>query len=436
MNESLTLASNMIELRGRCGYAKVFADIVEEEAISQIITLLNQPFTENSKVRIMPDVHAGKGCTIGFTANLGDKIIPNLVGVDIGCGILCVPLGKVDIDFKKLDKVIRDLIPYGFEINKSIYKSPYIKQNLWAELRNMHCYHDVIGSDSRLEKVLTYIPSLGGGNHFIEVDKDDDNNKYLLIHTGSRHLGLDVCKYYQKLAERTYNGPDINSLIENLRCQGRETEIENAIQEFKKNNPAIPKDLRYLSGRYRDEYIHDMKIVQKFAFYNRYCIAEKIIENLFINCKVQMSITGRIKIKLKGKYNTDEQWFDTIHNYIGDDNIIRKGAISARLDEKVCIPINMRDGCIIGYGKGNEDWNNSAPHGAGRIMSRNRAKNEISLSEYAESMDGVYSTCINESTLDESPQAYKSIDSIINQVTSTIDIDKIIKPIYNFKAGD
>ena len=428
--------NNVIELTGRYGNAKVFADIIEEEAISQIITLLNQPFTENSKIRIMPDVHAGKGCTIGFTANLGDKIIPNLVGVDIGCGILCVPLGKVDIDFKKLDKIIRDLIPYGFEINKSIYRSPYIKQNLWADLRNMYCYKDVIGSDSRLEKVLTYIPSLGGGNHFIEVDKDEFDNKYLLIHTGSRHLGLDVCKYYQRLAEKTYITPDINSLIEDLKRQGKESEIEASIKEFKKINPTIPKDLRYLSGRYRDEYIHDMKIVQRFAFFNRYFIAEKIIENLFANCKVQMSIAGKIKIKLKGIIDTNEQWFDTIHNYIGDDNIIRKGAISATLNEKVCIPINMRDGCIIGYGKGNEDYNNSAPHGAGRIMSRSKAKSELDLSEYANSMNGIYSTCINESTLDECPQAYKGIDSIINNIEPTVNIDTIIKPIYNFKAGN
>lgn len=415
----------MIELRGKYGIAKVFTDIIEEEAIKQVITLLNQPFVNGCSVRIMPDVHMGNGACIGFTANLGDKVIPNLVGVDIGCGVMTIPLGKIDIDYRKLDKVIRENVAFGFEVNKK-------QKKFFDELEDMYCYKDVI--KHQYDRILKAIGSIGSGNHFCEIDEDSDNNKYLLIHTGSRHLGLDVCKYYQNKAGKEEDKNNINIIINNLKQSGRESDIQNAIENYKSNLEKIPKNLLYLIGEDRDKYLHDMKICQKYAALNRFTIAEEILKNLFNDCNVQLSTGGKIRIKQKGKYNIKEEWFDTIHNYIGDDNIIRKGAVSAYEGQKLIVPINMRDGALICVGKGNKDWNFSCPHGAGRILSRGKAKEILELSEYSQQMQGIYSTCINENTIDESPMCYKSINDIINNIGDTVDIINIIKPTYNFKS--
>ena len=416
----------MIILTGKYNEAKIFANQIEESATSQIIQLLNQSFVQGCKIRIMPDVCMGNGACIGFTAYLGDKVIPNLVGVDIGCGVLTVPLGNVDIDFKKFDNIIRNNIAYGLEVNK--------KQKVkFDELEDMYCYKDLV--KHQLDKVLKAIGSLGSGNHFCELDKDEDNNKYLLIHTGSRHLGLDVCKHYQNKAGKEEDKNNINNIINNLKASGNESKIQEAISKYKSNLDKTPKNLRYLIGEDRNKYLHDMKICQRYAALNRFTIAKEILENYFNDCQIQLSTGGKIRIKQKGKYNIKEEWFDTIHNYIGDDNIIRKGAVSAYKDQKLIIPINMRDGALICVGKGNEEWNNSAPHGAGRIMSRSKAKENISLTDYAKSMEGIYSTCINESTIDESAFAYKGIDDIVNNIGDTVDIIKRIRPIYNFKSS-
>lgn len=393
---------------------KIFTDNVEQEALEQINTLLEQEVFKNCKVRIMPDVHAGKGCVIGFTADLGNKVIPNIVGVDIGCGMFTVELGNIDIDFDKLDKVIRKRVPSG----RDVHKGRIVK---FKQLQNLHCYRQLKDA-KRLERS---IGTLGGGNHFIEIDIDDDNNKYLIIHTGSRNLGKQVAEYYQNLAIELMQGKDKlyemqNKLIKEYKEQGRRKEIQEAIKELhRKYNPNplnIPKELCYLTGKYRQMYLDDMAICQEFASLNRMKIAESIL------VEMKWNIIGGFK---------------TIHNYIDlESNIVRKGAISAKDKEKVLIPINMRDGCIIGYGKGNEDWNCSAPHGAGRIMSRSKAKEIVSLEEFEKSMDGIYTTSVNESTIDESPMVYKTMNEIVENIEDTVYIYKIIKPIYNFKASN
>ena len=393
---------------------KIFTDNVEQEALEQINTLLEQEAFKNCKVRIMPDVHAGKGCVIGFTADLGNKVIPNIVGVDIGCGMLTVKLGNIDIDFDKLDKAIRKRVPSG----RDVHEGRIVR---FKQLQNLHCYRQLKDA-KRLERS---IGTLGGGNHFIEIDIDDDNNKYLIIHTGSRNLGKQVAEYYQNLAIELMQGKDKlyemqNKLIKEYKEQGRRKEIQEAIKELhRKYNPNplnIPKELCYLTGEYRKMYLDDMAICQEFASLNRMTIAESILDEM--------------------KWNTIGG-FETIHNYIDlESNIVRKGAISAKDKEKVLIPINMRDGCIIGYGKGNEDWNCSAPHGAGRIMSRSKAKEIVSLEEFEKSMDGIYTTSVNESTIDESPMVYKTMNEIIENIEGTVYIYKIIKPVYNFKASN
>ena len=393
---------------------KIFTDNVEQEALEQINTLLEQEAFKNCKVRIMPDVHAGKGCVIGFTADLGNKVIPNIVGVDIGCGMLTVKLGNIDIDFDKLDKAIRKRVPSG----RDVHEGRIVR---FKQLQNLHCYRQLKDA-KRLERS---IGTLGGGNHFIEIDIDDDNNKYLIIHTGSRNLGKQVAEYYQNLAIELMQGKDKlyemqNKLIKEYKEQGRRKEIQEAIKELhRKYNPNplnIPKELCYLTGEYRQMYLDDMAICQEFASLNRMTIAESILDEM--------------------KWNTIGG-FETIHNYIDlESNIVRKGAISAKDKEKVLIPINMRDGCIIGYGKGNEDWNCSAPHGAGRIMSRSKAKEIVSLEEFEKSMDGIYTTSVNESTIDESPMVYKTMNEIVENIEGTVYIYKIIKPVYNFKASN
>ncbi len=399
---------------------RIFTDNIEEVAKEQIDLLLNQEAFKNSKIRIMPDVHAGKGCVIGFTGDLGDKVIPNIVGVDIGCGMLCVELGNIELDLEKLDRIIREHVPSGFEVHNE-------KKVAFEALKELKCYRE-LRDTKRLERS---IGTLGGGNHFIEIDVDEDNNKYLIIHTGSRNLGKQVAEYYQELANQlcNYNIAEYNdkkqNLIKEYKEQGRKQEIQSALEELKKeyqiNKNKIPKDLAYLEGQYRDDYLHDMKICQMFATMNRKLIANIIIENV-----------------LGYMYSLeDEIYFETIHNYISfEDNIVRKGAISAKKDERVLIPMNMRDGCIIAVGKGNDDWNQSAPHGAGRIMSRMRAKEELDLEDYKKSMQGIYSTSVNSQTLDEAPMVYKPMEEIIKNIGDTVEIEKIIKPIYNFKAGD
>lgn len=397
---------------------KIFTDDIEQKAIDQINELLEQEAFKNSKVRIMPDVHAGKGCVIGFTGDLGDKVIPNIVGVDIGCGMLCVEFGNIDLDLAKLDNVIRQYVPSGFEVHDE-------RKYHFEALQELKCYRK-LKDTKRLERS---IGTLGGGNHFIEIDIDEDNNKYLVIHTGSRNLGKQVAEYYQELANQLCNfnideyKEKQQELIKTYKEQGRKQEIQSALEELRKeyqvNKNKIPKDLAYLEGQYREDYLHDMKICQEFAVLNRERIAHQIILNYGV---ITNSLTPA---------------FETIHNYISfEDNIVRKGAISARKGEKVLIPMNMRDGCIIGIGKGNDNWNQSAPHGAGRIMSRIKAKETFSLDEYKESMKDIYTTSVNESTIDEAPFVYKPMQEIIDNIGDTVDIIKIIKPIYNFKASD
>ncbi len=392
---------------------KIFTENIEPEALNQIYTLTKQDAFKDCKVRIMPDVHAGAGCVIGFTANLGDKVIPNIVGVDIGCGMLTIELGSIDIDFKKLDDTIRKYIPNG----KDVHDGRIIK---FDELQELYCYRE-LKDTKRLERS---IGTLGGGNHFIEIDTNTEGDKFLIIHTGSRNLGKQVAEYYQNLAIEIMQGKDElyekqEKLIAEYKAQGRRKEIQSAIKELhRKFNPnplGIPKELCYLTGKYREQYLHDMQICQRFAILNRNTIASIIID------KMDWHSLGA---------------FETIHNYIElETNMVRKGAISAKENELLLIPINMRDGCIIGRGKGNEDWNYSAPHGAGRIMSRSKAKEIVSFEEFKQSMSGIYTTSVHPSTIDESPMVYKTIDEIIENVKDTIDIVEIIKPVYNFKAS-
>ncbi len=398
---------------------KIFTENIEPEALNQIYTLVKQPAFADCKVRIMPDVHAGAGCVIGFTADLGDKVIPNIVGVDIGCGMLTVELGNIEIDYAALDSAIRKLIPSG----RNVHEGRCVR---FDELQQLRCFRE-LKDTKRLE---CSIGTLGGGNHFIEIDIDSEGAKYLTIHTGSRNLGKQVAEYYQKLAVEIMYGKDElyamqEKLIAEYKAQGRKAEIQKAIAElhrkFHPNPLGIPKELCYLTGKYREDYLHDMKICQHFAAINRYEIANAIVSNLFGADIAYWSLP----------------MFETIHNYIEfGSNMVRKGAISAKAGEKLLIPINMRDGCIIGVGKGNEDWNCSAPHGAGRIMSRSKAKELVSLEEFEDSMKGIFTTSVNQSTIDESPMVYKSMGEIVKNIEDTVDILKIIKPVYNYKASE
>ena len=391
---------------------KIFTDNIEQEAKDQIELLLEQDAFKDCKVRIMPDVHAGKGCVIGFTADLGDKVIPNIVGVDIGCGMLCVELGKEEIDLQKLDEVINKHIPSGRNIREH-------KIAEFDALNELHCLRELKES----KKFNRALGTLGGGNHFIEIDVDDDNNKYLVIHTGSRNLGKQVAEYYQKLAIELCSGKEEmfkkkEEIIRTYKEQGRKSEIQKALKdlekEYKKNKPDLPNDLCYLTGEYREKYLHDMRICQEYASLNRRCIAREILMDTDV---------------------VDFSYFETIHNYISfEDNIVRKGAISSTKGERVIIPINMRDGSIIAIGKGNEDWNNSAPHGAGRLMSRSKAKEMFNLEQFKESMKDIYTTSVVEETIDEAPFVYKPMDEIIENIKDTVEIERIIRPIYNFKA--
>lgn len=393
---------------------KIYAKTVEQDALNQVELLLNQPAFKDCKVRIMPDTHAGKGCVIGFTADLGNKVIPNIVGVDIGCGMYTINLGNIDLDLKKLDEVIREYVPCG----RNIHDGRIVR---FPKIQELICYRE-LNKTKRFEKS---IGTLGGGNHFIEIDVDDDNNKYLIIHTGSRNLGKQVAEFYQVLAYDLMKGKDKllddqERIIKEYKEQGRRCEIQNAISELKKNYQEkhidTPKELCYLEGKYRNDYLHDMKICQEFAVLNRYNIAKIILEKMNL---------------------TSVSSFETIHNYIDmETNIVRKGSISAKKDELLLIPINMRDGCILGKGKGNQDWNYSAPHGAGRLMSRTRAKEILSMEDYKNTMSDIYTTSVCPETLDEAPMAYKPLDEIVEGIRETVEIIKILKPIYNFKASE
>lgn len=394
----------MLELKGKYNTAKVFTDNVDNETISQVIELLNQDYINDAKIRIMPDCHAGAGCVIGTTMTITDKVCPNLVGVDIGCGMLAVRILEKDVDLLKLDDVINTYVPAGFNVNDE-------------PLGNFSHLNDLV-APADVSLAYRSIGSLGGGNHFIELDKDDDGNLWLVIHTGSRHLGLEVAKYYQELAYKQLKDSDvggkIKAVIADMKAKGKEKEIEKTIQALKMQEPHIPKSLCYVSGQAFKDYIHDMEIVQKHAELNRKYIADTVIKKM-------------------GWHICEE--FQTIHNYIDTKNLIlRKGSVSARDGEKLIIPINMRDGSLICVGKGNPDWNYSAPHGAGRILSRSEAKDAIGIDEFRESMKGIYSSSVMESTIDESPMVYKPMEEIMENIKDTVDIVKVIKPVYNFKA--
>lgn len=411
----------MIELNGKYNSCKVYTDNINNATISQLISLLNQKSVEGSRIRIMPDTHAGAGCVIGTTMTLNDKVVPNLVGVDIGCGMLAIKLKEKRIDLPNLDSVIRKYVPSGGEVNEN---SKEDKTSL--NVRDLRCFGK---PNAKIREELAYhsVGTLGGGNHFIEVDKDSDNNLWLVIHTGSRHLGMEICNYYQDMGyealKEKVNGSKkdkINAIIQELKSQGREKEISSKLEEFNKNykekNPDVPYELAYVEDELFKDYIHDMDMVQKHASCNRNEIARVILKYAKLH---------------------EEERFETIHNYIDVENmILRKGSISAQKGEKVIIPMNMRDGSLICIGKGNEDWNYSAPHGAGRLMSRSEAKENISMKDFKESMKNIFSTSVNKSTIDESPFAYKPMDEIIQNIQDTVEIVDIIKPIYNFKAAD
>lgn len=399
----------MIELKGKYNEAKIFTDVVDEASISQVLLLLNQEFVSGSKIRLMPDIHAGAGCTIGTTMTIADKIVPNLVGVDIGCGMETIKINESHIELQKLDKLIYEKIPSDFNVREKTHR--YFDE---INLEDLFCYKHI--DPRRAEKSLG---TLGGGNHFIEANKDDEGNIYVVVHSGSRHLGLEVAKYYQEEGYKSLNGStkqDIDALIAELKTQGREREIQKSVTALKNTKRTnIPKQLAYVSGELFEQYIHDMKIVQRYAELNRQAMMDEIIKGM--------------------KVHVTEQ-FTTIHNYIDTKAmILRKGAVSAKEGEKLLIPINMRDGSLICVGKGNDDWNQSAPHGAGRLMSRSAAKESFTVSEFKNQMSGIYTTSVNKDTLDECPMAYKGMDDIVNNIGDTVNIVDIIKPIYNFKAG-
>lgn len=393
---------------------KIYTNTIDEPARRQLRLLMAQPAFAEAKVRIMPDVHAGKGCVIGFTADLGNKVIPNIVGVDIGCGMLTVKVGKRKPDFAELDDIMHRDIPSGMNIRGEAYEE-------FPALECLHCYDRL----SHLHRLRRSLGTLGGGNHFVEVDVDTQGNYSIIIHSGSRNLGKQVCELYQQEAIDTLSGfrdPLIerDAIISRLKAEGRAQEIAAALAAHKdaysKRVPSVPADLCYLEGEARVRYLDDMRICQQFAQRSRDIMGDIILSRLGLK---------------------EEDRFHTIHNYIDhESNIVRKGAISARAGEQLRIPINMRDGCIYGIGKGNEDWNCSAPHGAGRLMSRKQAFRSLSMEEFQAQMEGIYSTSVCRDTLDEAPMAYKGIDDILCHLGPTVDVVDIFKPVYNFKAAE
>ncbi len=399
----------MFEIKGKINTAVCYAKVVEDEAIEQIRRMCDYEFTEGSKIRIMPDVHAGKGCTIGTTMTVTDKAVPNIVGVDIGCGMYTVNLGKDDIDFGKLDEAAH-FVPSGMNVWEG-------RQERF-DLTKLLCYRS-LRDTKRLERSLG---TLGGGNHFIEVDRAKDGTNYLVIHSGSRNLGKQVAEIYQQLAIDLNKGKETyfkerDDIIREYKAAGRRKEIQAALEaiSWNKREATMPEDLCFLYGSYLEDYLADVEICQTFAKRNREKIAEVLLERT-------------------GMSGTDS--FHTIHNYIDtEEMILRKGAIAAHEGEKVLIPINMRDGSVLAVGKGNSEWNYSAPHGAGRIMSRKKAKENLNLDDYKHEMEGIYTTSVNEATLDEAPMAYKSLEDIIDVIKESVTVIDVMKPIYNFKAN-
>ncbi len=402
----------MIEIIGKYNTAKCYTNELEDGACEQIKAICNEEAFAASKIRIMPDVHAGKGCTIGTTMTIVDKVVPNMVGVDIGCGMYTVSLGKVNIDFEKFDRAAH-FIPCG----RSVWEGRQERFDLTA----LRCYRN-LKDTRRLERSLG---TLGGGNHFIEIDADTDGNKYLILHSGSRNLGTQVAAYYQGVAVALNLGKEEyfqkrDDIIRTYKEEGRRSEIQAALKalsnEWEEKVPTMPRELCYLYGSFMEDYLYDINICQQFARRNREKMAEILLE------KTELP-SGRA--------------FHTVHNYIDmEEMILRKGAVSAKAGEQLLIPINMRDGSLICIGRGNRDWNNSAPHGAGRLMSRSIAFERLTLEEYTAQMAGIYSTCVNSSTLDESPMAYKNMAEIVENIEPTAEIIAHIKPIYNFKAAE
>lgn len=396
----------MIEIKGKYNTARVFTNNIDDETYSQILNLCNQEFVKESTIRIMPDTHAGAGCTIGTTMTITDKVVPNIVGVDIGCGMEAVRLKVRKLDLGALDSIIKKKIPSGFNVRAKMHK---FAQR--ARIDQLRCLKHINANRAELS-----IGTLGGGNHFIEVGLDGDGRYWLVVHTGSRHLGKQVADYYQNAAHKNLNNKakERKKLIETLREQGRHQEIEEKLKEIESYN--VPKQLAYVQEELFDDYLHDMQLVQEYAELNRKAIVDEIITSL----------------KLK-----EDDSFSTIHNYIEiESKILRKGAIAAYEGQRVLIPMNMRDGSLICRGKGNPEWNYSAPHGAGRIMSRREAKNSIPMEEYKKSMEGIYTTCVNRATVDEAPMAYKPMEEIIGHIHDTVYILDIIKPVYNYKASE
>ncbi len=388
---------------------KIFGDILEDEALAQIQRLADFKPYQNSHIRIMPDVHAGKGCTIGTTMYIEDAVTPNLVGVDIGCGMYVVPLGKTEIDLAHLDEIVNQRVPSGHDIHVEPIRE-------FAPLSELKCIAAI-----DVYKANCALGSLGGGNHFIELNEDEDGRKYLVIHSGSRNLGVRVCRYYQKVAESlcSHGFADRNEIIRRLKEEGRANEIQFELSKIKPIS--IANELAYITGEVKDNYLHDMQITQMYARMNRETMAYMILSELGI------------------KANTPIHPFHTVHNYIdfsSSEIILRKGAVRANQGERLIIPMNMRDGSLICVGKGNPDWNYSAPHGAGRLMSRKKAKESLSVDKFAEEMAHIYSSSVCEATLDEAPMAYKPMQAIIDAIQDTVDIKKIIRPIYNFKAKE
>ena len=399
-----------IEIKGKVNTAICYAKVVEDEAIEQIRRMCDYQMTEGSKIRIMPDVHSGKGCTIGTTMTVVDKVVPNVVGVDIGCGMYTVELGKGSIDFEKVDEAAH-YIPSG----TSVWDGRKEK----FDLTGLKCYRE-LKDTTRLGRSLG---TLGGGNHFIEIDESADGTKYLVIHSGSRNLGKQVAEYYQKLAINLQRGygdylEKRDEIIETYKAEGRKAEIQAALKQLKwevfEGDTPMPEDLCFLSGKYLEDYLHDVEICQAFAKRSRELMAEILVDRAGL-------VAG--------------DSFHTIHNYIDtEEMILRKGSIAAHNGEKVLIPINMRDGSVIAIGKGNPEWNYSAPHGAGRLMSRTKANETLSMEDYKKAMEGIYTTSVNEFTLDEAPMAYKSLEDIIDVIAESVDVVEVIKPVYNFKA--
>lgn len=402
----------MFKIEGTHNIAVCYCAELEKAAAGQIRAVCDQEAFADSKIRVMPDVHAGLGCTIGTTMTITDKVVPGMVGVDIGCGMETARIAETELDFNRLDRLIRNEIPSGREIRKAEHE---LASRI--PLTDLACARHV-----NLERARRSIGTLGGGNHFIEVDKDEKGALYLVVHSGSRHIGNEVARYYQEEGFRALCGNarfQIDETIKGMKEQGRSKEINKKLKQLRKQRAQmtpVPKDLAYVEGRLFDEYIHDMRIIQHFAAMNRKAMMDILVRGM------GLSVT---------------ESFTTIHNYIDTEAmILRKGAISAKKGEKVLIPINMRDGSLICIGKGNEEWNFSAPHGAGRIMSRKTATDSLSLEQYKKEMEGIFTTCVNRHTLDEAPMAYKSMDEIAGQIEPTVAIISRIRPIYNYKASE